>query len=91
MEPKIGRILSDFGLYFYQFCRTRIGSDYHVNLLDWIRSLEKQSPIISAILAKVPTNRHSKYEIIARNFNINNAEKSANRSKNTCNLSGKTT
>jgi len=50
MKPKIGQILSDFGLYFYQFYRSRIGSDSHANLLDWI-GLEsrKHSPLYSIV------------------------------------------
>jgi len=48
MEQKIGQILWDLGLWFTQFCRSRIGLNFHVNLLGQIRSLEKHSPLISA-------------------------------------------
>jgi len=51
MEHKIGRILSDFGLWFYQFCRSQIELDSHVNLSERIRSLEKHSRLISATKA----------------------------------------
>jgi len=47
MEQKNVRILSDFS--FPNFVGVGLDPDFHVNLLDWIQSLEKHSPLISGL------------------------------------------